>query len=201
MYPFMNEILIIGKGNHAGVILDAIEPSKSIKSSYQVDEYSPDFSELNNPNQLAFIAIGNNEVRERISKMDFNFGLNIVHPAAVKTISHKCGKGIYFGANSFIGANSTVGNFTIINTGVILEHDCKVGEFSHLAPAVVTGGRVKIGSRTFIGMNSTIKNGVTIGNNCIIGQASNVICDIPDNTVWIGNPATYNERLTKELIK
>ncbi len=87
-----------------------------------------------------------------------------------------------------------MGNFSIINTGVILEHDSLVGDFTHLAPRVVTGGNVRIGSRTFIGLNATIRDNITIGNNCVIGAGSVVLKDVTDNTTWWGVPA----RLIKE---
>ena len=81
-----------------------------------------------------------------------------------------------------------MGEFVIINTGVILEHHSMVGAFSHLAPGVVTGGHVKIGSNVLIGMNATIRDGSTIGNNCVIGMGSVVTGNVPDNSVAWGNP-------------
>lgn len=195
-------IIIIGSGGHAGVVIDAVQKlgefkivrlldvkpyCGSMKHGYQVDEYEEKWSHF-----FAFIAIGDNKVREELSKRELNY-ISVIHPTA-EASKQNC-HGSYFGANSIVGPNSKVGNFSIINTGVILEHDSVVGDYSHLAPGVVTGGRVKIGSRTFIGLNSTVKDGVTIGSNCIIGQGSNVICDVPDNTVWFGNPA----KLQKEI--
>jgi serine acetyltransferase len=54
-----------------------------------------------------------------------------------------------------------------------------------------SAGRVKIGNNVFIGQNAMILKGVTIGNNVIIGANSLVNKDIPDNTVYAGNPARY----------
>lgn len=50
-------------------------------------------------------------------------------------------------------------------------------------------GRVTIGDNVFVGANATILPGVRIGNNCIIGAASVVTNDIPENSVAVGNPA------------
>ena len=52
-------------------------------------------------------------------------------------------------------------------------------------------GRVNIGDNTFIGADAVVMPGVSIGNNCIIGTASVVTRDIPDNTVYAGNPARF----------
>lgn len=40
-----------------------------------------------------------------------------------------------------------------------------------------------------IGANATILPGITIGENAMIGAGSVVVCDIPSNTTWVGNPA------------
>jgi maltose O-acetyltransferase len=50
---------------------------------------------------------------------------------------------------------------------------------------------VRIGNRVFIGAGSIIMPGVNIGNNVIIGAGSVVTKDIPDNSVYTGNPAIF----------
>lgn len=42
-----------------------------------------------------------------------------------------------------------------------------------------------------IGANATILAGITIGENALIGAGSVVTKDIPDNTLWYGNPARF----------
>lgn len=54
-----------------------------------------------------------------------------------------------------------------------------------------SAGKVKIGNNVFIGTNATILKGVTVGNNVVIGANSLVNKDIPDNSVYAGNPAQY----------
>ncbi len=50
---------------------------------------------------------------------------------------------------------------------------------------------VVIKDGAFIGGHSTILKGVTIGKNAIVGAGSVVFQDIPDEQVWIGNPARF----------
>ena len=52
-----------------------------------------------------------------------------------------------------------------------------------------SAGKVKIGNNVFVGTNATILKGVTVGNNVVIGANSLVNKDIPDNSVYAGNPA------------
>lgn len=85
----------------------------------------------------------------------------------------------------------TIGNHVRITEGCkILAHD-----FAWSVPKIICGGvlgasgKVVIGNNVFIGMNSIICRNVAIGDNVVIGAGSVVTKDIPDNTVYAGNPA------------
>ena len=52
-------------------------------------------------------------------------------------------------------------------------------------------GCIEIMDNVFIGSGTQILNNVRIGSNVIIGAGSVVTKDIPDNTVYSGNPAKY----------
>lgn len=49
-----------------------------------------------------------------------------------------------------------------------------------------------------IGANSTIVAGNVIGHYAMIGAGSVVTCDIPDNTLWYGNPARQKGYITND---
>ena len=77
----------------------------------------------------------------------------------------------------------------IINTGATIEHEVKIGKFSHVGPNSTVCGGSTIGENVFIGANAVIKQGVQIGDNSIIGAGSVVLNNIPVNTTYVGNPA------------
>lgn len=52
-------------------------------------------------------------------------------------------------------------------------------------------GRVSVGELAFIGVNASIREDVVIGDNATVGIGSVVLQNIPDNTVWAGNPALF----------
>lgn len=86
---------------------------------------------------------------------------------------------------SFCWLISIGDNVNIGNNVHIIAHDASTKRslgFSKI-------GLVTIGNDTFIGQNSTILPNVKIGKNCIIGAGSVVTKDIPDDTVYAGNPA------------
>lgn len=53
------------------------------------------------------------------------------------------------------------------------------------------GRPVHIGDNVFLGWGSIVIGPVSVGSNIIIGAHSVVTKDIPDNSVWAGNPAKY----------
>ena len=88
-----------------------------------------------------------------------------------------------------MNTDAEIGENTIINTGVIVEHGCIIGKNCHIAPGCVLSGCVTVGERTHIGTGSTIIQGITIGSNVLLGAGSVVVKDIEDNSKAYGVPA------------
>ncbi len=58
---------------------------------------------------------------------------------------------------------------------------------------------VTVGDNVFIGNNVTITKGVTVGKNAVIGTGSIVTSDVPENTIYAGNPARFVRNLSTEF--
>ena len=52
-------------------------------------------------------------------------------------------------------------------------------------------GRIKIGNNCTIGLNCVLTQDVQIGDNCILGANSVLSKSMPNNSVFIGNPAQF----------
>ena len=57
---------------------------------------------------------------------------------------------------------------------------------------------VKLEENVWVGEDAMICKGVTIGANSIIGARSVVTKDVPKNTIYAGNPATFIRNLEKK---
>ena len=138
-----------------------------------------------------FIAIGDNKIREKIYRnLSPVIGqpINAIHSSAIISSSVILQDGIMVAANATINPLAQIGKAVICNTGAVIEHECIVGDFVHIAPAAVLCGNVIIGENSFIGANSVIRQGITIGKNVTIGAGSVIIDNIPDNVMVAGNP-------------
>ena len=108
-----------------------------------------------------------------------------------------CGKNIHIGKNVFInsGCKFQDQGGIFIGDGVLIGHNVVIATLNHdLRPEKRQGMHpkpVKIGRNVWIGSNSTILPGVTVGDNAVIGAGSVVTKDIPENTVFAGNPAKF----------
>lgn len=140
----------------------------------------------------AFVAIGDNRVRERIGRQATALGyrlVNAISPQATVSPSARLGAGVAIMAGVVINAAADIGDLVVVNTGASVDHDCVIGTAVHLAPKSTLCGNVHVGERSFVAAGSTVIPGVNIGHDTIIGAGSAVIRDIPDSVTAFGVPA------------
>lgn len=122
---------------------------------------------------------------ERFSGYEF---ATIVAPTAVVTRNSHIGEGSVL-LNGCVVNRSSLGRFCVINTGAIVEHDCRLGDNVFLGPGAVLGGFVEIADDCFIGLGARVRNGVKICAGTVVGMGSVVIKDITAPGLYAGVPA------------
>ncbi|MGB5228739.1 MAG: acetyltransferase [Eudoraea sp.] len=140
-----------------------------------------------------FPAIGSNSIRKQVVEYMVSNKLRqlkLLDPSASVSPKAEIGLSTIVAPKAVVNSLGVIGLACIINTGAIVEHECSIGNYSHIAPGAVLAGNVTIGSNTFIGANAVIKEGVKIGDNVVIGSGAVVLKNVPDNEVWVGNPAS-----------
>jgi sugar O-acyltransferase (sialic acid O-acetyltransferase NeuD family) len=113
---------------------------------------------------------------------------NAIHPSVIIGKNVVLGQGILAMAGVIINTGAYLGNFTNYFTRCNIEHDCYICDYSSVSAGVVLGGKVKIGMLSAIALNATIFDRITIGENSVIGAASLITNDVPDNVLIYGNP-------------
>ncbi len=196
----MKKITLFGGGAHAKVLIDCLQQEAQYEVATILDDH-PTVSRILNyevqkrtythsyQDQAAIISITNGPIRKKIAmdlQCDF---VTTIHPTAIVSPYACLGVGTQILAGAIISTGAHIGNHCIVNTGTVVEHDCLLSDFVHLAPNTSVGGGTKIGPCTQIGIGATVIQNITIGANVIIGAGAVVLTDIPDNCTAVGVPA------------
>lgn len=201
----MKKIIVIGYSGHGFVVKETLTLCGfDVKGYCDVDEkhvnpysltYKGKETELSDEDYKSygfFAGIGNNGIRCRVSEAVVSKGgvfVNAIHPHAIISGTVTYGAHFFAAAGVCINALTSIGTGVICNTSSSIDHECIIGDFTHIAPGAVLCGNVKVGEKTFIGANAVIKQGVTLGNGCIVGAGSVVVKNVADGEVVMGNPA------------
>ena len=202
------KIVLIGGGGHCKSVLDTLFRNKSYDQVVITDNNIPAGTMimgaevvgddavlpelLQNGFKNAFITVGSvksTRVRHILYKKIIDAGfdiVNVIDTTAIVSEHSILGKGIFVGKNAVVNAGATIGDCSIINTGAIIEHECFVGEFTHISVNANLCGDVRVGADTLVGAGSTVIQGIEIGNNVIIGAGSTVIRNVEDNSIKYG---------------
>lgn len=119
------------------------------------------------------------------------------------------GKNCNINFNVFIENDVIIGDNVTIKSGVQIWDGLRIGNNVFISPNVAftndIAPRSKQYSKSFlktiiddgasIGANSTIIGGITIGKYAMIGAGSVVTKNIPDYTLWYGNPAVFKANI------
>lgn len=199
-------LFLIGAGGHGKVVFDAIllnafprqnirirDGSESLRNSIFLG-CSVEVPAIDNEmaDQLFHLAIGNNQARENlyIELNKLNAApFTVLHPTASVSQFSKIDRGAFVAAKSVVAANASIGLCSIVNHGAIVDHDCIVGKFSHIAPNATLAGGVTVGSHVLVGAGANILPGLKIGDNAVIGAGAVVTTDVGSGEVRVGIPA------------
>lgn len=92
----------------------------------------------------------------------------LVHPAAVVDASVRLADGVQVMAGAVLQADATIGEDSIVNTRASVDHDCIVGRHVHIAPGATLSGAVRVEDRAFVGAGATVVQGLRIGADAFL---------------------------------
>jgi sugar O-acyltransferase (sialic acid O-acetyltransferase NeuD family) len=185
----MIEIIVVGGGGHAKVVtsilhkldyeilgyVDPVDKGKILGIPYLGND-----EELFRAKKKVKMALGIGEITNddfrklmvlKFLEHGFSFE-SIVSPNAVVNKDVYIGEGAVVMDGAIIQPGTSIGSYCIVNTRVSIDHDCVIGDYVHLAPAVTLCGNVSIGSDCMIGSGATIVNDVTISEKQFVKAGS-----------------------------
>lgn len=100
----------------------------------------------------------------------------------------KIGDGCIIYPGTTINYNCVIDDFVVINMNCGIGHDCRISDYSSLAPGVMVGGNTTIEQLSEMGIGSQTIQELRIGHKTTVGAGAVVIKNIPDYAVVVGNP-------------
>lgn len=201
-------LVIFGAGGHGRVAADLFRKSKNFRViGFLDDEPKKWGTSLDKIRVLggrdliptlkekrirsALVALGDGRLREDVTHILEKAGckmIGIAHPSAVVSRQAIVHRSVQIWPNVVVNAGAEVGEGVILNTGAIIEHDAKIGKYSHVAPGATLCGYVEVGAYSWIGANVTVIQHLSIGTGVMVGAGSVVTKSIPDGVTGCGVP-------------
>lgn len=172
-----HKILFYGFGGHGQVTASAL-PDELVLSGF-FDNVLPVHWPAHYPYLGAYdpavlpelpliITIGDNQIRKRLSE-------TIRHPFAKMLSKYAfCAPGVEIGDGTVvlqmavIQARASVGMHSIVNAGVVVDHDSKIGNYVHLGPGSTVASLAQVGDEVFLGAGAVIPSKSVVPAGTII---------------------------------
>lgn len=200
----MLPIVIIGGGGHASVlaeilllqgreILAVISPEDisqrsvfkgitHLKNDDDILAFSKDQIHLVNGIGMMPKSGFKRKINEYFLSLGYQFETVIADSAFVSPFS-KIEIGVQILPMAIIQTGAIVGSHSIVNSGALVEHDCNIGAYNHIAPKATLCGQVKTEDNVYIGAGSTVIQGLSIGCGAIVGAGASLTKSLGSNTI------------------
>ena len=203
----MQDILVYGSGGHSKVTIDLLEKLQEFNIKGILDDNKEQWGKeyfgykilgginiLEETSKDCKIAIGiaSPKTRQKVFEAVQRKGYSVptlIHPTACIAKGVVMEEGVIVMAHAVINADAKIGKGTVINTSAIVEHECDIGDFTHICPGTHLAGKVIVKDNAFVGLGSCIIEFNEIGEGAIVGAGSVVTKNVPPNTTVVGNPA------------
>lgn len=125
--------------------------------------------------------------------------VTIIHPSVVRAPDAVIGYNSLLMPHVVVSCGVRIGNHCVVLPNTVIAHDSVVGDYCCVGSNVSVSGSVTVGSECYIGSGVKIRENVHIGDRTLIGLGSNVVRDIPEGIVAVGNPAKEIRKITSGI--
>jgi acetyltransferase EpsM len=203
------ELVLIGGGEHARVVLDAarrqgtwsatgfVDPQpnpmlNALGLSWLGDDLAAMKALRGTRCILAVGGVAGTVRRQQVARKYDGLGViwtSVVHPDSVVSESAEIREGVVVLAGAIINPGVRIAEHCIVNTGAILEHDVHLEPFAHVGPGAVVGGGATIGRGAYIGLGGRVRDHIRIGDAAVVGMGAVVTSEVAGGLVVVGVPA------------
>lgn len=200
----MNEqVIVIGAGGHGKVIADIVhsrgdrvlgfldDSSEAPEAVCGIPVLGGAKDYVNYPEAQFVIAIGNGITRRKVAEqLDDVRWYTAIHPSAViSPMGTVIGEGTVIMAGAVVNPCTVIGKHCIINTCASVDHDNRIGDYTHISVGVTLAGTVTVGHTAWIGAGAVVSNNLSVCHGAMIGAGAVVIRSIEEPGTYVGVPA------------
>jgi len=205
------DIIVLGRGGHAKVVIDMIEEDSRFNiigvtdSNIENDNFFEGYPLLGNDDVLQdyynkgikniVLGIGgfiDNNLRRKLYEKVVAIGFNlppIIHSSAVISKTAIIGQGTVIKRGAIIDTKVQIGVNNVVEIGAIVGHESIVGDHVLLSANVMISAYNNVGDDAFFAVASTIVSGINVCQGALIGAGAVVVKDINKKGTYIGIPA------------
>ena len=189
-------LLLIGCGGHARALIDVVESSTAwhllglVGLPQQVGIEVFGYPVLGSDNDLpllrqqcanALLAVGQiglprkrQELADELGRLKFQLPTVISGHAYVSRHA-QVGIGTSIGHGVILNSGACVGDFCIINTNALIEHDSVISDYCHISTGALVNGGVKIGRSSFVGSGAVLREGISLPPHTVVSAGKRVM--------------------------
>lgn len=195
---------MIGAGGHASVLADIllsqgrtiralISPDAAeqraifqgierLDNDQDIEQFHPDDIVLVNAVGMQPGSQHRQNISHYFSEQGYCFTSVVSETATISRFA-KLNEGCHVLTNATIQAGAIIGAHSIVNSGALVEHDCQVGAYNHIAPNAVLCGQVLTEFGVFVGANATVLPSVCLAQGSIVGAGAVISQNLPADQI------------------
>ena len=167
-----------------------VYPFSKVKDLFPTSEYkifvAISYSKLNRDRQKVFNAF---------SDLKYEF-VSYISTKATVWRTAEIGKNCMIFEGNNIQHNAKISDNVILWAGNHIGHGSSIDHSTYISSHVCVAGFANIGKRCFLGINSSIIDYINVADDCFIGAAALINKNTDINSIYTGNPAEKNMKIT-----
>lgn len=163
--------------------IQEVQPLDSVFTGYELLEGAKDSSHPERVQRSRKILI------QRQINLGVTKWVNLLHPNAWISPTAHLSLDIFVGANSSVGSNTEIDSHVTINRNASVGHDVKIEQGCEIGPMCAVSSGAKLGPWAFLGPGAVILNDIVVGENAVIGAGSVVTKNVLPGQTVVGVPA------------